>query len=192
MKSIITKPYLIVLPILLIFETVLFLQFYNTKNINKNIGNKVCYSVITETGRCTGSAYCRACSNCSRCKYCNNGGACGVCSKKSSRRREKVKSNYPIVRKQQQKQNIFDGRNRKVLTVENSYTTNLGYNTTVTIKNNKTILRSKAGSKYFIIQTLSKYEKVKVLLVNGMWLKVKVKHTKKTGYIHITEIYREL
>ncbi len=31
-------------------------------------------------GKCTGSAYCTACSNCSGCKHCTSGGSCGVCS----------------------------------------------------------------------------------------------------------------
>ena len=111
---------IIIFSFIFIISTILLFIGLNIKNESKNNLKKPnplgCY-VKVEGSRCTGSAYCRACSNCSRCKYCNNGGSCGVCSRanrnmKSKRKQKKI--DYP--KPSTSKRNIYDGINNNIIT----------------------------------------------------------------------------
>lgn len=120
-----------------------------------------------EKGRgCNGSAYCSACKNCTGCKHCaKNGGSCGVCSsgitsRKSSNGKSKSYKSSINAKASFKKGDIL-------YVVSNSLN-----------------LREGPSTKYKIIEKLTNSSRVKLLEINGSWLKVKVETSETIGYVY--------
>ncbi|WP_431165182.1 SH3 domain-containing protein [Tenacibaculum halocynthiae] len=183
MKNILNEIYQLLIPVILISLLLSKIQQHTSilKKRSKNIPVLGCY--IDIGGRCTGSAYCRACKNCSSCKYCNNGGSCGVCSDGyKAPRRKKRKRTYPKKQKSI-KRNIYDGRNNSLTTTQQLKEEPLYLRILLVNKENLS-LRSGPSITNYEIQQLDKGEELVVLAMHAQWIKVKVKRTQTIGFVY--------
>lgn len=114
--------------------------------------------------RCTGSAYCRACSDCSRCAHCNAGGTCGVCEGTSSGR--------------------GTGKGRAGRGYSGTGTGSYNKPGAFVYVNSQTLnLRAGSGTSFVVIEKLAKDQKLMVLEEHGDWLRVRVVSTGSEGYV---------
>lgn len=120
-----------------------------------------------EKGRgCKGSAYCTACKNCTGCKHCaKNGGTCGVCSSGNTKRRTS---------------------SRKTKSYKSSTKSKVSYKNgdILYVSSSSLNLREGPSTKFKIIEKLNKYSKVKLLEIEGSWLKVEVLASNSIGYVY--------
>lgn len=142
---------------------ILFISFiHQTDDNNKHVitSKQRCYTLETNNGKCTGSAYCTTCKNCSRCAHCSNGGSCGVCD-------SGVKKSYSSTNK---KNTSITKKN--YLVGNNLYVTNTSLN-----------LRSGPGINYEIVEKLSKNDELTFVKKQEDWIKVIVTNSKNTGWV---------
>lgn len=128
----------------------------------------ICYNK-EEAAKCTGSAYCTACKNCSGCGYCNSGGSCGVCSN------PRLNSNTPTTKLKTYNNSSYyleDDKNSKY------------YLKSLIVKTTSLNLRSGPSLEYKTILKLEKEQELVFLANKDGWIKVQVKSTKKTGFVH--------
>lgn len=143
-------------------------------------------------GRCTGSAYCTACSSCSRCGHCNSGGTCGVCSGSSSGRsfystpRKKHKTTYHSY-----STNSYSSAKKKKTKKATSSTVKYyseNGETIVKTITDITNIRKSPSIKAKIIEKVEKNSSLILLQNFGKWLKVKVRKSKKIGFVYYKNV----
>ncbi|MDR6461248.1 hypothetical protein J2786_004402 [Chryseobacterium vietnamense] len=144
-------------------------------------------------GRCTGSSYCTACSNCSRCGHCSSGGTCGVCGGGSSGRSS---SSGNSNKKSKAEKYRSSGSNESSKTKSNKPTKvfidevnfNISSSNRYTAGIEATNIYEKPSLKSKIIATVSKKAKLIQLSKDGLWYKVQVKSSGKTGYVYYKDV----
>lgn len=145
--------------------------FLFTERECDKVTSKYNCTVLTESGgRCTGSAYCRACTNCSRCGHCNSGGSCGVCGDGSNQ-------TYSSPKKTKKSFSNYYTSTREI-------SKEYYENETIYISNEVINLRSGPGLNYEIIEQIYSGDPVTFIEKEGEWIKVKVSDTGSIGYLY--------
>lgn len=130
-------------------------------------------------GKCTGSAYCSACSNCSRCGHCGSGGTCGVCSgskSKNNKISDYSKNTKPASR---QAKKGSQSQNFSNMSKDDS---------DIITSDRSTNIFEKPSFQSKVIENISKNTKLIQLSKLDSWYKVKIKDSKKIGYIYYKDI----
>ncbi|MDD7885053.1 SH3 domain-containing protein [Flavivirga sp. 57AJ16] len=178
----------------------LIILIFGTNNSFGQKNNAIASCCEGEGGRCTGSSNCSACTNCSRCKYCNSGGSCGVCSGGSRRtytptytpkRNTYYSPSSPSTSTSNYNQN---NKIKTYLSNNNLNSTeiydlpndiNSEYYLKTLMVNTLTLnLRKGPSTSFDILERLSKYQELVLLAMIGDWVKVRVKSTNTTGFVH--------
>jgi len=157
--------------ILLLFFGIILItltSFYFSKTENNGHG-----------GRCTGSEYCTACSSCSRCGHCGAGGTCGVCS-----------GSKPKINK------IYNYSKKTKSTPRQTNDRSWSQNFSNISKDDSDMITSDRSTNIFekpsfqskVIANISKNTKLIQLSKLDSWYKVKIKDSKKIGYIYYKDV----
>ncbi|WP_343663599.1 SH3 domain-containing protein [Chryseobacterium mucoviscidosis] len=147
---------------------------------------------IGHEGRCTGSANCTACSNCSRCGHCSSGGTCGVCGGGSS---ESYSSGRSSTRKRKIKKHTASDYYTSSKTKSNKPQKIIIDEVNVDISSNRYITGIATTNIYEkpflsskVVTRVYKNEKLIPLSKEGSWYKVKVKSSRKKGYVFYKDV----
>ena len=130
-------------------------------------------------GKCTGSAYCSACSNCSRCGHCSSGGTCGVCS--GSKSKNNKTSDYS-------KNTKLASRQAKKGSQSQNFSNISKDDSDMITSDRSTNIFEKPSFQSKVIENISKNTKLIQLSKLDSWYKVKIKDSKKIGYIYYKDI----
>lgn len=137
---------------------------------------------IGEEGRCTGSPYCTACKTCAYCQYCNSGGSCGVCAVIPPMYNSSHGNNSSST-------HVTKGRNGNsragstlVVVPDDIYSPY--YLKSLVVTSQALNLRAGPGTSYPVLAKLARYDQLFFLAMAGEWVKVRVKSTLATGFVH--------
>lgn len=182
--------------------TILFFLFVTAVNAqNHKLIASCCASKPKETGRCTGSASCRACSNCSRCAHCSNGGSCGACSSYSqpvtyTPKRTVTKSQTKAPSKSAAttsfKSNSYSQKEtatKKEAVTKKAIVTYRSEDMIAVESQNLNLLEG-PGGEYELIEILKRHAQLLVIAIDGDWLQVKVMQSGNYGYVNAKHVYK--
>lgn len=157
--------------VIILISSVFVFIFFGSKE-SQITSNYSCKRIISNEGRCTGSASCSICSNCSRCGHCSNGGSCGVCRSSSS------KSFYSrpksTTKKKTKTATYYEPVTEPKVYVENEF---------IFVSKEMINLRESPNTKAEIIEELYYGDTVIFIEKEGEWSKIKSEKTKNIGFV---------
>lgn len=183
----------------ILFYILFFFSVLTADAQNSRLVASCCEEKKEEMGRCTGNAYCNACSNCSRCADCSSGGSCGVCASYSAPVR------YTAPRSYNRSSGVSKGTSKASLKASSKNSLHIAPKKEPVAVKVKAVYHSEdmlatssdnvklleePGNEYGVIEVLRKYAVLKVIAIDEEWLQVVVIESKNFGYVNAKFVYK--